>query len=664
MNLNQSQTLAVSHNTGPMLVAAGPGSGKTSVITARIQNLIERYGLNPSNILVITFTRAAADQMKDRFRKITDGLYPAVTFGTFHAIYFNIIKHAYNFSSANILQEEQKKQYLREIIIQQGIETEDENDLISSIISEISLIKGERISLDHYYSQSCSDDVFRKIYGEYESQLQSINRIDFDDILLICYELLKERKDILAIWQKKYTYILIDEFQDINKIQYDIIKMIASGNDNIFAVGDDDQSVYRFRGSKPEIMLNFGKDYPDAKKVFLDINYRSLKRIVKASLNLIKNNRSRYEKQIIAVREEGGYIDIRNFPGQKEENLFITEKIRKYMEDGMEPGQIAVLYRTNIGAGKLIEKLMEYNIPFYVKDTLPNLFRHWISQSMIAYIRLALGDRSREMFLKIINRPNRFVSRAILNEKIISFAGLKNSYSDKIWMQDRIEKLERDLQMLSGMNPFSAINYIRKGIGYDEYLREYAAQRRINEEELFDVLEEIQEGAKEFNTFDAWFEHIRKYSEELLKKQGNSREKKNYVQISTMHSAKGLEFEAVFIPDAVEGITPYRKAVSEEELEEERRLFYVAVTRTKDCLHIYSPKEIHNKEMKVSRFVGEMICDFAELIPGRYIIHAKYGEGIIEQYSEGKLKVQFPGLQKPLLFDAKYAVSNNIIRIK
>lgn len=664
MQLNQSQIRAVRHDTGAMLVAAGPGSGKTFVIAARIQYLIEKHGVKPDNILVITFTKAAAKQMKERFAALSENLYRDVVFGTFHSIFFLIIRQAYGYSSASIIQEDRKRQLIREIIHSNDLKTEDENELISDILSEISSIKGQRINIDQYDSQACPEDVFRKVFSEYESSLISLNQIDFDDILLICHELLKERSDILMTWQKKFKYILIDEFQDINSIQYEIIRMLVSENMNIFAVGDDDQSVYRFRGARPEIMMNFHKDFENSSRVILDTNYRSPENIVKASLNLIQNNKKRYEKKITADRKKSGTIDIRKFSVQKDENRHIVEIIRENIAGGITPGEIAVLYRTNSGVAQLIGKLMEYNIPFQVKDVMPNIFNHWISVTLIAYIRIALGESGRDVFLRVINRPNRYISRSSLTEKNVSLRDMKDSFSDKPWVKQRISELESDLNMLSSMNPFSAINYIRNGMCFDIYIKEFAKERRINEEELLDILDEIQEGAKEFCSYKEWFAYIKKYSEEIRKNDKKNEDKAGHVQIATMHGVKGLEFDVVFIPDAVEGMIPFRKAVSDEEIEEERRLFYVAVTRSKEKLHIYLPAELHKKETKCSRFVEEMLFDVSRFVPGTQIYHCKYGDGVIEQFAENRLRIKFLKIEETMLFDAKYAISNQILQFR
>ena len=260
MAFNEAQKRAIRHTDGPALVLAGPGSGKTTVITNRVRYLTEKVGVEPGNILVITFTRAAAREMKERYERITGTGCSRVSFGTFHSVFFMILKLAYRYQASNIVKEEQRIQFIREQLDQTDLEIEDEGEFISSVLSEISLIKGELMSLDNYYAKSCSQTVFKELYDGYEHRLRKQGLLDFDDMLAMCYELFKERKDILQAWQRKYKYILIDEFQDINRIQYEIIKMLALPENNLFIVGDDDQSIYRFRGARPELMLGFEKD--------------------------------------------------------------------------------------------------------------------------------------------------------------------------------------------------------------------------------------------------------------------------------------------------------------------------------------------------------------------------------------------------------------------
>ena len=342
---NDSQVKAIGHFNGPCLTLAGPGSGKTAVITERTKNLITKYHVDPSNILVITFTKAAAVEMKTRFLSLMgNGSYP-VTFGTFHAVYFSILKHAYNYNANNIVREEQKYALMRELVQKHRLEYEDETEFVSSILGEISMVKNTGVSIEHYYSTNCAENIFRRIYGEYHEYLHQHKLIDFDDMLVYTYELFRERKDILSAWQRKFQYILIDEFQDINKIQFDIVKMLAAPENNLFVVGDDDQSIYRFRGARPELMLHFKDDYPEAEQILLDTNYRSQKEIVEASLRLIGCNKERFQKKIQANQEAGEPVEYAVFKSQREEIAKIIWDIQAHMDRGGRYEDFAILCR-------------------------------------------------------------------------------------------------------------------------------------------------------------------------------------------------------------------------------------------------------------------------------------------------------------------------------
>jgi len=607
MQMNPAQQQAMQHKEGPMLVLAGPGSGKTLVITERTKYLIKEYQVPEDKILVITFTKAAASQMKERFLAGMKEGQTKVNFGTFHAVFFMILKHTYHFNASNIVRDEERKQILKEVIRRLELEYEDELDFITDLFSEISMVKGNQMELSNYYSIHCADEIFRSIYTEYNRKLRNLNLIDFDDMLLLCFQLLAERHDILTLWQNKFQYILIDEFQDINKVQFEVIRMLSAPRNNLFVVGDDDQSIYRFRGAKPEIMLQFPENFPQCKRIYLDKNYRSTKTIVSAANRLVMHNKNRFPKEVSAMRETGGEIAILNFEALADENLMIAGEIRKLNKEGMNFSKIAILVRTNMGSGALLHKLMEYNIPFRMRDSLPNIFEHWICGDLISYIKIAIGRTDRSLYLQIINRPKRYVSRECFDTPEVNFEAVKEYYDDKNWMLERLDQFEYDLAILSRMNPYAAINYIRRGIGYEEYLKEYANQRKMKAEELIDILDELQENTRDFKTYEEWFTYMVEYKIELKRQAAdNKNNKKDSITIATMHSSKGLEFQVVFIVDANEGITPHKKAVLDADMEEERRLFYVAMTRAKEYLYILSAKERYNKIMCSSRFIDEM----------------------------------------------------------
>ncbi len=616
-SFTKSQSEAIRHQDGPLLVLAGPGSGKTTVVTKRVQYLVQDCHISPSSILVITFTKAAATEMKERFLRLMEQSeekpqgYGNVLFGTFHAVFFNILKRSYGFTAANILREETRYQYMKEIVDRLKLEIDDENEFISGVLGEISLIKNERISLEHYFSKNCAEDIFRKIFASYEQRKRNARLIDFDDMLSYTWELLTKRPDILEAWQKKFRYILVDEFQDINRLQYDILRLLAQPENNLFIVGDDDQSIYRFRGAKPEIMLNFQKDFPTAGRVLLNDNFRSTRQIVNAAGRVIRKNQSRFAKEITARGGEGPGVRILAFEDQQQECLYLLKEMQEYKKNGGAWQQMAVLYRTNIQPRLLIQKFMEFNVPFRVRDQVPNLFEHWIAKNLFCYIRLACGSKLRKDLLPVLNRPKRYMNRECLNDEIICWEYMMDYYKDKPYVCDKIERLQYDLKMLGRMGPFAAINYIRHVMGYEEYLKEYAEFRRMNAEDLMEVLNELQESARAYKTYDEWFAYMERYKKEMDEMRKRQQEVKEGVHLATMHSSKGLEYDKVFILDAAEGITPYKKAVLDADLEEERRMFYVAMTRAKKELTICWAKKQFSHELTVSRFVEEMKDDRA-----------------------------------------------------
>ncbi|MGI6011688.1 MAG: ATP-dependent helicase [Ruminococcus sp.] len=605
MNLNQEQKKAVRHQKGPMLVLAGPGSGKTAVITARTAYLIEKCNVAPSSILVVTFTRAAAGEMKERFLSRSGKKYTQVQFGTFHGIFYGILKQAYGLNSGNIIGEGDRKKLLAHLLADSGMDVEDEKETLDFLGQEISMVKTEQISLEHFYSGSCPEEVFREIYRSYQKELGKKRLLDFDDLMVCCYELFVKRPDILKKWQERFRYILVDEFQDVNLLQYKIVRMLASPEDNFFAVGDDDQSIYRFRGAKPEIMFSFQKDYPGGEQVILRKNYRCTKAIVNCSQRLIRENGKRFEKKLETDNEQGEAVEIHPFSDEEAQNLYLVQSLQEKIKEGCRPEEMAVLFRTNTESRQTVSRLMEYNIPFVMRDSLPNLYEHWIARQILAYLRLSKGGRQRSDFLMIMNKPNRYISREALYESKVSFESLYQFYEEKEWMCERIEKLEEDLKRMGRMAPFAAINYLCCGMEYREYIIEYARKRKIREEELLEILDEIQESSRNFRTFEEWCAHIQEYTL-MLQRQKNSRDAAGVV-LSTLHGAKGLEYDHVYILNVNEGIIPYHKAVLEEELEEERRLLYVGMTRARKSLHLFYPEKRYRKNRKPSRFLEEIL---------------------------------------------------------
>ena len=612
MSLNHAQTEAVAHNKGPCMVLAGPGSGKTLTIAKRIEYLIMKHKVRPEEILVITFTKYAAWEMKNRTRSICGPSSYAVTFGTFHGIYYGILKWAYRLNQSNLLSDEEKYRILREILPgidwDQEPEADEEKDYLQELAIEIGNVKNNCMDIEEYEPVKYTTEKFRKLYRTYEETKKKYRKIDFEDMLIQCRDLFMKRPDILKKWQEKFQYILVDEFQDVNQAQYDVVRMLAAPQDNLFVVGDDDQSVYGFRGAKPGIMMEFMKDYPKARQILLDVNYRSSGYIVKGALRVIGNNKIRFEKKIEAFRKPDEKVHVQEVKDPVQEAEYVLERIREYREKGVSYTEMAVLYRTNVDARAMSELMTEYQIPFVMKEHLNNIYEHFIALDMISYLRLSQGEYDRKYFLQIANRPNRYLTRESMKTGNVSYESLRRYYRDKDWMVDRIDQLEWDMKMICDKTPYAAIQYIRKRMGYDEFLKEYAAYRKISSEDLFALLEEIWQNSKGYGTIKEWFEHIESYGK-MLKEQNKKNGEKEGVNLMTMHAAKGLEFDTVFVIEANEGSCPYKKATADEEIEEERRLFYVAMTRAKRKLVISYVKEKNGKDLLPSRFVSELLLN-------------------------------------------------------
>lgn len=607
MSFSKAQEEAVTHGNGPCLVLAGPGSGKTLTIVNRMKYLIEELKVRPEEILVITFTKYAATEMKNRFQQLMGNKRLPVTVGTFHGIYYGILKWAYHFGPQNILSEEEKYQIVRQSVNRQDIEIFDEEDFLQEIVTEIGVIKNNKIEIEEYRSTKCAPDAFRNIYREYEAQRKSAKKIDFDDMLVLCYELFSSRPDILKMWQDKFHYILIDEFQDINQIQYDVIKMLAEPQRNLFAVGDDDQSIYGFRGADSKLMFQFTEDYPGLKQLLLDINYRSTSNIVENALKVIGHNEIRFEKKIRSQKPRGASLHVQEVRDPTEEGGYVREEIENRIRSGVKPEDIAVLFRIHTDARPLVEQLIEHKISFQMKEHMPNIYSHFIAKDIMAYFRMASGSRARQDFLQIMNRPKRYISRESLSGREASFEDLRKFYCDKEWMQDRIDQFEWDLKMLAKMAPYAAIQYLRKRIGYDDFLREYASARKTQAGDLFEVMAELEEAAKPYTTLEQWFGHVEEYISVLRIRESSRERQQDGVRLMTMHAAKGLEFDSVYIIEANEGQIPYKKALKEQGTEEERRLFYVAMTRAKELLKIIYVKKKNGKDVSPSRFVEELL---------------------------------------------------------
>jgi len=597
------------------MVLAPPGSGKTLIVTERTRYLIEESEVRPDQILVITFTRYAAREMKERFERLTAGKNYPVTFGTFHSIFYGILKCAYGIGANNLMSEKESSVLLQEVLDQTDIESapevEDEEELVRELLREVGMVKNGLYHLKDFHSKYLTQDEFAEVFRSYEHQKKELKKFDFDDMLVQCYALFRKKPEILQGWQKRFQYILIDEFQDINRVQYEVIRMLAAPRYNLFVVGDDDQSIYGFRGAKPELMLYMKQEFPALRTISLTVNYRSTEFITGAAARVILHNDTRFYKRVQSFRGRGQNVHVQEVLDEQEEAQYVTEEIQKKLDQGIKPGEIAVLFRTAVQARMISEILSEHRIPFEMRDYVTNFYKHFIVKDMMAYLQLAAGKRDRSLFLTICNRPLRYLARNSMENRQVDFEDLRKFYCDKDWMLDIIDQFDVDVRMMKNMAPYAAIQYIRKKIGYDDFLKEYAEKHQIPWKQLMDVMAELEERSKNFKSYDEWEIHIAKYTQELEEQQAKARkikgERENKVQLMTIHSAKGLEFEDVFVIHANEGEIPHQKAEKKDEIEEERRLFYVALTRAKNNLCISYITQKNGNSIKPSRFVEELL---------------------------------------------------------
>lgn len=615
MKLNRGQDEAIKHGNGPCMVLAPPGSGKTLIVTERTRYLIEESGVRPDQILVITFTRYAAREMKERFERLTAGKNYPVTFGTFHSIFYGILKCAYGIGANNLMSEKESSVLLQEVLDQTDIEStpevEDEEELVRELLREVGMVKNGLCHLKDFHSKYLTQDEFAEVFRSYEHQKKELKKFDFDDMLVQCYALFRKKPEILQGWQKRFQYILIDEFQDINRVQYEVIRMLAAPRYNLFVVGDDDQSIYGFRGANPELMLYMKQEFPSLRTISLTVNYRSTEFITGAAARVILHNDTRFYKRVQSFRGRGQNVHVQEVLDEQEEAQYVTEEIQKKLDQGIKPGEIAVLFRAAVQVRMISEILSEHRIPFEMRDYVTNFYRHFIVKDMMAYLQLAAGKRDRSLFLTICNRPLRYLARNSMENRQVNFEDLRKFYCDKDWMLDIIDQFDVDVRMMKNMAPYAAIQYIRKKIGYDDFLKEYAEKHQISWKQLMDVMAELEERSKNFKSYDEWEIHIAKYTQELEEQQAKARkikgERENKVQLMTIHSAKGLEFEDVFVIHANEGEIPHQKAEKKDEIEEERRLFYVALTRAKNNLCISYITQKNGNSIKPSRFVEELL---------------------------------------------------------
>ena len=671
--LNENELKAVNHLDGPCMVLAGPGSGKTRVITYRIANMVVNKNIKPTSILAISFTKASSIEMKNRALSLSnDFRMNKVTYGTFHSVFFRILRYFENYNIESILDEKTKRIGLKNILKGLNIENADDDETIGQVINEISYVKNELMDKRDFKSEVLTNDEFIKVYNFYEEYKQQMNKIDFDDMLIKTYELLKNNKAALDRVRSVYRYILVDEFQDINKVQFEALKLIANPSNNIFVVGDEDQSIYGFRGSRPDFLLEFEEYFSNTKKVLLDINYRSKGEIINIANRLIEKNTNRYEKVIKCGQGNGAKVNYISPEDSEEEAVYIAKDIKnKVQEDYTEYTDFAVIYRTNIQSRALVDVFMDMRIPFVVKDSIVTIYDHWAAQDILAYLRIGVNPNSNKDWIRIINKPFRYISKDNLN-LIKDEPDFINSLINKCDLHPKqvktINDLNIDISYVKGLNPKNAISYIRTTLDYDRYILDYCANRKIKTNGLIEILNELESSATNFKTIQEYLEHIERVKSEIVDNKNNK--ETDGVIFTTMHSAKGLEFKNVYIIGANEGTIPHEKSyeIDDEEkkndqIEEERRLMYVAITRAEENICISSPINKYGKRVSKSRFVEDIKAptkkEMDSLTIGDKIYHKKFKEGTIVEKNGDSIKIRFKDRDRAL--NSKVCLTKRII---
>ncbi len=606
MQYNTEQLEAINHTDGPALIIAGPGSGKTSVLTARIRHLILNKGVMPEQILVITFSKAAAIEMQTRFNNLCKENFYPVNFGTFHSVFFHILQNEYHYTAKNIISLKQKRNTILSILRNLNIVQYAECELLDNLINAISYYKNTNCKTIPDIECNISKEQFLDIFNEYTDILKSNDFIDFEDMMIEVKRLFVKNSAALLRYRERFKYILIDEYQDINEVQFEIVKMLAYPLNNLWVCGDDDQSLYRFRGGSPELMLSFKNIYPNARIVKLSVNYRSTEQIIDCAAKMIGENKTRFDKQIVGIGRRGKDVQIIANRCMEEENQRIIKLIKSQIESNNH-NSIAILTRTNRENAIYAELLAKNEIEFSMKEKVVNPYNSAVFKDFAHYISLAecLDELPVCHLFPIMNKPSRYLSRKNIITDKITFDRLRQMSANRPYMKNVIDTFEYQIRNLSKMDLYSQINYIRKGIRYDDYVKSNLTVGGQRYEDYVMLADMIQAKSREFNSLSDFITYCEEYEEMLNSKR--SIDNNSNMNIMTYHAAKGLEFDMVILPHINEGSVPNKRSIGIEQIEEERRMFYVAMTRAKNELYISYVKGDKDNRILPSRFLYSLV---------------------------------------------------------
>ena len=620
-NLNDRQKEAVLYNDGPLLIIAGAGAGKTKTLTTKIAYLIEEENVNPANILAITFTNKAAKEMKDRLFMLVGDLAKKLQVSTFHSFGLKLLRDNYETLGYDknfvIMDSDDSLTVVKKIIKDMGYDPKIYNP--RAIRNKISSCKNEMMSPEAYEKYAVSDyeKVIQQVYSKYEIKLQRNNSVDFDDLLLLPIELFKKNPDILDKYQDLYQYLLIDEYQDTNEAQYILTKLLCAKNRKITCVGDDSQSIYSFRGANYKNILNFEKDYQDAKTILLEQNYRSTSTILDAANQVIKNNKMRKDKNLWTARGIGDKIKYYRSYNEKDEAQYVIRKVKELVARDVEYKDIAVLYRTNAQSRVLEEEMLKENMPYRVIGSFYFYSRKEI-KDLIAYLRLIHNSKDNISLLRVINTPKRGIGLKTI-ETLQEKADLQEtSIYDAITSGKELEFKNTIEKLKSISEDLTLTELIDKVLDASGLRADLESEKSLEAEVRLENLEEFKSITKSFEEREGLIsleDFLLEIS--LISDVEEYKDDPNRISLMTVHSVKGLEFDHVFVVGMEEGIFPHMNSLMENsELEEERRLCYVAITRAKDNLHLVNARRrtLFGKEQinPVSRFLGEIDKDLIE----------------------------------------------------
>ncbi len=620
-NLNDRQKEAVLYNDGPLLIIAGAGAGKTKTLTTKIAYLIEKENVHPYNILAITFTNKAAKEMKDRLYMLIGELAKKLQVSTFHSFGLKLLRENYEALGYDknfvIMDSDDSLTVVKKIIKDMGYDPKIYNP--RAIRNKISSFKNEMMSPESYEKYAVSDyeKVIQQVYAKYEVKLQRNNSVDFDDLLLLPIELFKKRPETLEKYQDLYQYLLIDEYQDTNDAQYILTKLLCAKNRKITCVGDDSQSIYSFRGANYKNILNFEKDYKDAKTILLEQNYRSTSTILDAANQVIKNNKMRKDKNLWTARGVGDKIKYYRAYNERDEAQYVIRKIKELTVRGVEYKDMAVLYRTNAQSRVLEEEMLKENVPYRVIGSFYFYSRKEI-KDLIAYLRLIHNSKDNISLLRVINTPKRGIGLKTIEtlQEKADLAG--TSIYDAITSGKELDFKNTIEKLKSISEELTLTELIDKVLDASGLRADLESEKSLEAEVRLENLEEFKSITKSFEEREGLIsleDFLLEIS--LISDVEEYKDDPNRVSLMTVHSVKGLEFNHVFVVGMEEGIFPHMNSLMENsELEEERRLCYVAITRAKDDLHLVNARRrtLFGKEQinPVSRFMGEINKDLIE----------------------------------------------------